>query len=111
MIDSFFQVMLWTSPLYIIYYFYSKSKREDAELTARLVTLLYETSHNVSIETHSGMEYWFDSDTKKFIAAVLKSRWSQHIFIINQTEIVMGPLFNSIFTSWEKAAVCKNKDL
>lgn len=108
MIDSFLQVLLWTCPLFVIYYFYSKSKKENEEIDIIALKVLFETTHNVTVENHSGMEYWFDTDTNKFIAqgatradiiSVLKSRWARHIFIINHEEIVMGPSFKSIIVS------------
>ena len=49
MIDSFLQVLLWTCPLFVIYYFYSKSKKENEEIDMIDLKVLFETTHNVTV--------------------------------------------------------------
>lgn len=63
------------------------------KLTQRLDLLkrLSDTIHQVKIEEHNGVEYWYDQDSHAFLGQgvtleevvdVLKSRFPDHVFLI-----------------------------
>jgi len=63
------------------------------KLTRRLDVLkrLNNIIHQVKVEEHSGMEYWYDQDSEVFLAqgktleeviTVLKSRFPDHVFLL-----------------------------
>jgi hypothetical protein len=76
---------------------------QQAELHTQLVDKLTTIIHVVKVEQYGDITYWFDNDTDQFIAqgktddeiiSVLKSRFSEHIFILPaQEKILTGPEF------------------
>lgn len=59
----------------------------------RVAHYLNEIIHQVNVETHYNIEYWFDTHTNKFLAQgksmeevvdVLKVRFPNHIFILEE---------------------------
>ena len=62
------------------------------ELEERIKAHLHKIVHSVKIEQHNDIYYWYDNDDDSFLAqgrgteeivAVLKSRFPEHIFLIN----------------------------
>ena len=61
--------------------------------------------HPVKSETHNGVMYWYDAEDDTFLvqgrddaelAAALKARWIDHIFIIGDRYLMAGPDFDVI---------------
>ena len=61
--------------------------------------------HPVKSETHDGVMYWYDAEDDTFLvqgrddaelAAALKARWIDHIFIIGDRYLMAGPDFEMI---------------
>jgi hypothetical protein len=61
--------------------------------------------HPVKSETHDGVMYWYDAEDNTFLvqgrddaelAAALKARWIDHIFIIGDKYLMAGPNFDMI---------------
>jgi hypothetical protein len=61
--------------------------------------------HPVKSETHDGVMYWYDAEDNTFLvqgrddaelAAALKARWIDHIFIIGDRYLMAGPDFDMI---------------
>lgn len=61
--------------------------------------------HPVKSETHDGVMYWYDAEDDTFLvqgrddaelAAALKARWIDHIFIIGDRYLMAGPDFDMI---------------
>jgi hypothetical protein len=61
--------------------------------------------HPVKSETHDGVMYWYDAEDNTFLvqgrddaelAAALKARWVDHIFIIGDRYLMSGPDFAMI---------------
>ena len=61
--------------------------------------------HPVKSETHNGVMYWYDAEDDTFLvqgrddaelAAALKARWIDHIFIIGDRYLMAGPNFDMI---------------
>jgi hypothetical protein len=61
--------------------------------------------HPVKSETHDGVMYWYDAEDDTFLAqgrddaelaAALKARWIDHIFIIGDRYLMAGPDFDVI---------------
>ena len=61
--------------------------------------------HPVKSETHNGVMYWYDAEDDTFLvqgrddaelAAALKARWIDHIFIIGDRYLMAGPDFEMI---------------
>ena len=71
----------------------------------RIVDHLNKITHQVEVEQHDGVWYWYDLHTEQFIAqgrtrdeiiTVLKSQWIDHIFLVSDTELLVGPEFSPI---------------
>lgn len=59
----------------------------------------------VKTERHGDIDYWFDGENNQFIAQgrtreeivlVLKSRFPEYIFLLENEKIIAGPEFNEI---------------
>lgn len=59
----------------------------------QLIKYLDRIIHNVLIEKHNGIEYWFDADKHSFLAqgktideilTVIKSRFPDHVFLLKE---------------------------
>ena len=70
------------------------------EQQAHQISQLAELVHVVKQEIINDIIYWFDNDDGTFLAqgrdhdeiiAVLRDRFPQHIFVINNTQMIMGP--------------------
>jgi hypothetical protein len=77
--------------------------RQDRE--EQQIAQLEQLVHVVKQEIINDIIYWFDNDDDTFLAqgrdhdeivAVLEQRFPQHIFVINETQMIMGPKFNEI---------------
>ena len=71
---------------------HDQEQQEIAQLEQRV--------HVVKQEVINDIIYWFDNDDGTFLAqgrdhneivAVLEQRFPQHIFVINKTQMIMGP--------------------
>lgn len=78
----------------------ARQDREEQEIAQ-----LAQRVHIVKQEIINDIIYWFDNDDDTFLAqgrdhdqivAVLEQRFPQHIFVINETQMIMGPKFNEI---------------
>ncbi len=78
----------------------ARQDREDQEIAQ-----LAQRVHIVKQEIINDIIYWYDNDDDTFLAqgrdhdqivAVLEQRFPQHIFVINETQMIMGPKFNEI---------------
>jgi hypothetical protein len=65
------------------------------QITNRIERLKYlnDIIHQVKIETHNGVDYWYDKDDAEFlgqgksmeeIVSVLKSRFPDHVFLLGE---------------------------
>jgi hypothetical protein len=72
--------------------------RQDRE--EQQIAQLEQLVHIVKQEIINDIIYWFDNDDGTFLAqgrdhdeivAVLEQRFPQHIFVINKTQMIMGP--------------------
>lgn len=61
--------------------------------------------HVVRQERDGAMYYWYDNDSDDFLAqgrtweevvGVLRERFPEHIFVLNQREMIMGPEFEIV---------------
>jgi hypothetical protein len=61
--------------------------------------------HPVKSETHDGVMYWYDAEDDTFLvqgrndeelAAALKARWIDHIFILGDKYVMSGPDFDMV---------------
>lgn len=61
--------------------------------------------HPVKSETHNGVMYWYDAEDDTFLvqgrndeelAAALKARWIDHIFILGDKYVMSGPDFDMV---------------
>ena len=79
---------------------------EDVEANSQQIREhLNSIIHPVKSETHNGIMYWFDAEDDTFLAqgrddvelaAALKARWIDHIFIIGDRYLMAGPDFEVI---------------
>jgi hypothetical protein len=102
--------------------FYIKHKSEKKEIEAQIVERLNEIVHQVEIDQHNDMYYWFDSDNHEFlvqgrtteeIIQSLKQRFSDHVFLLNNEKIMAGPEFAMLEATPENLALIldRNKSL
>lgn len=61
--------------------------------------------HRVRSEQIEGIFYWYDADTDQFITqgktddeirSGLQQRWQEHIFVIGEHHMIMGPGFDQM---------------
>jgi hypothetical protein len=89
---------------------YAGHQLSKHEIEQQIVTRLNEIVHEVEIDQHNDMYYWYDKDDRTFLAqgknteeivVVLKQRFSDHIFLINETQVMVGPNFEIVDASTE----------
>lgn len=77
---------------FFVYYSIATHFRLLNEKRTKLTKHLNEIVHDVSVEKHGDIEYWFDKDTHKFLGqgktleemiAVIKSRFPDHVFLLS----------------------------
>jgi len=75
------------------------------EIEREVHKVLNEMIHQVKIEHHGDMIYWFDKDDDQFIVqgknteeivAVLKDRFKDHIFVLDDKYLMVGPEFEMV---------------
>ena len=80
-------------------------KDTDTEIRNGIIKRLNEIVHRVEVEKQDDMYYWFDLDNKEFLAqgrttdeivVVLKQRFADHIFVLNDEHIMVGPNFELV---------------
>ena len=81
---------------------YSRLKQavEEAEIAA-----LDKLIHIVKQEKYDGIYYWFDRDSDEFLAqgrtmeeirSVLQQRFRDHVFVLNENQMLHGPKFDEV---------------
>ncbi len=99
--DNIFYILVGVA-LYILVrkYVHFSVVVKETEQAAR--ARLNEIIHVVKQEKNGDMYYWYDQDNHQFIAqgrtleeiiGVLKAQWRQHIFVISEKEMMVGPDF------------------
>jgi hypothetical protein len=88
-------------------------KNTDSEFRDNIIKRLNEIVHRVEIEQQNDMYYWYDLDNKEFLAqgrnteeivVVLKQRFVDHIFVLNDEHIMVGPNFDLVAATPENMA-------
>jgi len=91
------QIMFWTLVANILLSLLLKSKMREQEEREQLIKRVDEIVHQVEVETHNNVHYWFDSDDGEFLAqgvsiedavAHLKQRFPTHIFFLRQKDTI-----------------------
>lgn len=76
---------------FVARYFIVSVKQQRQHRQQELIKQLNEIIHQVHVERHYGVEYWFDQHSNKFlgqgsnfeeISKVLKSRFPDHLFLL-----------------------------
>lgn len=79
--------------------------KNDLEFEQRFRDYLEQIIHVVKQEQDGDMYYWYDNDSDDFLAqgrtwedivGVLRERFPDHIFVLNNREMIMGPEFEII---------------
>lgn len=82
-----------------------KIKQESDDIRVDLEQKLETVLHNVKQEKHDDISYWFDDDNDEFLAqgrttedviAHLRSRFKDHIFVINDQHVLVGPEYDIV---------------
>ena len=90
---------IWTS---IKIYF---TLRRAAEFELRFREHLEHIIHVIRQERDGDMYYWYDNDSDDFLAqgrtwedvvGVLRERFPEHIFVLNNREMIVGPEFEIV---------------
>jgi hypothetical protein len=108
--DLFTIFIVFAASNFILSYFLSKLKaQDDKKENLKLVEKVKELIHVVEVETHQGVDYWYDKDNGTFLAqgntigeAIehAKSRYPEHVFIlIDRKENITGIICKA--TNWE----------
>ncbi len=93
-------------------------KDTDTEIRNGIIKRLNEIVHRVEVEKQDDMYYWFDLDNKEFLAqgrttdeivVVLKQRFADHIFVLNDEHIMVGPNFVFVAATPENMAQAVDK--
>lgn len=93
-------------------------KDTDTEIRNGIIKRLNEIVHRVEVEKQDDMYYWFDLDNKEFLAqgrttdeivVVLKQRFADHIFVLNDEHIMVGPNFELVAATPENMAQAVDK--
>ena len=93
-------------------------KDTDTEIRNGIIKRLNEIVHRVEVEKQDDMYYWFDLDNKEFLAqgrttdeivVVLKQRFADHIFVLNDEHIMVGPNFVLVAATPENMAQAVDK--
>jgi hypothetical protein len=88
-------------------------KTNNSEIRDSIISRLNEIVHRVEVEQQDNMYYWYDLDNKEFLAqgktteeivVVLKQRFIDHIFVIDDKHIMVGPNFELIEATAENMA-------
>jgi hypothetical protein len=99
------QCVFWYFVIKIVMHFVIIYIQNKLELERQMIQYCNEITHQVEIESAGNVQYWFDKDTKQFIAqgttraeiiSVLKSQWHNHLFLVTDTELLAGPDFNPV---------------
>ena len=101
-------------------YLMSRWKRTDIDdVKEQVHQHINEIVHQVVIEKHGDMDYWFDSDNHEFlvqgrtteeIIQSLKQRFSDHVFLLNNEKIMAGPEFAMLEATPENLALILNRN-
>lgn len=79
--------------------------RHGAEFEQRFREHLEQIIHVIRQEQDGDMYYWYDNDSGDFLAqgrtweevvGVLRERFRDHIFVLNSTDMIMGPDFEVV---------------
>jgi hypothetical protein len=94
-----FLVWMFVGKLIVDLLFFKKVKTE-LELTEEIKEHLHNVTHIVNVEQHGDQYYWYDTDSGEFIAqgktiedivTVIKSRFPNHYFFLNNDYLLHGP--------------------
>jgi len=86
--------------IHFIFSFLRGYKSIDPEQSKKIAEYLDRVIHVVEVETHGDINYWYDKDSSEFLAQgttreeiikKLKSRFPNHIFLLNDDEMLVGP--------------------
>ena len=99
------QCVFWYFVIKIVMHFIITHLQNKLELKQQIIKHFNEVTHQVEIESAGNVQYWFDKDTKQFIAqgttraeiiSVLKSQWHDHLFLVSDNELLVGPEFTPV---------------
>jgi len=91
------QILFWTVVVQLVLRFLVRinqiSQAEEDDLVKRVKDII----HQVQVETHNNVHYWFDADDGSFLAQgdteesvveQLRQRFPQHIFLLTQKDTI-----------------------
>ena len=95
-----FLVWMFVGKLIVDLVFFNKAKKANDKLTEEVVERISAITHIVKVEQHGDVYYWWDNESDEFIAQgktlediveVVKKRFPQHYFFLNNDFILHGP--------------------
>lgn len=108
-LDFFLEFMFWyfvaNCVIDLILWQLHRSNNKVREENEKLIEQLNKCVHAVSEETHGDQKYWFDKDDDTFLAQGkdykeiiehLKTRFPDHLFLLNQEHMLVGPDFKLV---------------
>lgn len=104
------QLALWGFFWHFVLGFWSGYIGKDIKQREQVIAHLNKVIHAVKVEKHGDIMYWFDATNDQFIAqgrtmeeivTVLKDRWSKHIFLLEEKQMLAGPEFKAVPISEE----------
>lgn len=103
--DFFLWAFLVALAINIILRIINAHLESQLEAHQELLSKINDLVHEVKQEQVGDMVYWFDKDSNQFLAqgrtqeeiiSVLRERFTKHIFLINEKEMLVGPEFKPV---------------
>jgi len=91
------QILFWTIVVEVVLRLFIHSDRMSQIEQEQLVKRVRDIIHQVQVETHGNVHYWFDADDGSFLAQgatvesiieQLQQRFPQHIFLLAQKDTI-----------------------
>jgi len=91
------QILFWTIVVEVVLRLFIHSDRTSQIEQEQLVKRVRDIIHQVQVETHGNVHYWFDAEDGEFLAQgdsvesaieQLRQRFPQHIFLLTQKDTI-----------------------
>lgn len=104
-IEFVLMAAFWYFVVQVLSNFILSRHQERHEQVREIVEEMAKLVHNVHEETHGDIKYWYDKEDDQFLAQgrdyneivnVLKKRFPDHLFLLNETQLLAGPDFKVV---------------
>jgi len=104
-IEFVLMAAFWYFVIQVLSNFILSRHQERHEQVREIVEEMSRLVHSVHEETHGDIKYWYDKEDDQFLAQgrdyneivnVLKKRFPDHLFLLNETQLLAGPDFKVV---------------